>query len=70
MVRGLTAEGRLSGWVLFALPILVFLAVTQLNPGYSNVLLEDPIGKLMLIIAGGMQIIGLAMIRWIVNIKV
>ena len=70
MVRGLTAEGRLSGWVLFALPILVFLAVSQLNPGYSNVLFENPLGKLMLLIAGGMQIMGLAMIRWIVNIKV
>ncbi len=70
LVRGLTAEGRLSGWVLFALPILVFLAVMYLNPEYSSVLFEEPIGRLMLIVAGGMQIIGLAMIRWIVNIKV
>ena len=70
MVRGLTAEGRLSGWVLFALPILVFLAVSQLNPGYSSVLLETSMGKLMLVIAGGMQLMGLALIRWIVNIKV
>lgn len=70
LVRGLTAEGRLSGWVLFALPIIVFLATLYLNPDYANVLLEDPRGKIMLMVAGGMQLMGIAMIRWIVNIKV
>lgn len=70
LVRGLTAEGRLSGWVLFSLPIAVFLAMMKLNPDYGRVLLEDPRGQVMLMIAGGMQLMGIAMIRWIVNIKV
>jgi len=70
LVRGLTAEGRLSGWVLFALPAVVFVASMYLNPKYANVLLEDPRGQIMLMIALGMQLMGIAMIRWIVNIKV
>jgi tight adherence protein B len=70
LVRGLTAEGRLSGWVLFALPALVFFASLYLNPNYATVLLEDPRGQIMLMIAAGMQLMGIAMIRWIVNIKV
>jgi len=70
LVRGLTAEGRLSGWVLFSLPAVVFVASMYLNPKYASVLLEDPRGKIMLMIAGGMQLMGIAMIRWIVNIKV
>jgi tight adherence protein B len=70
LVQGLTAEGRLSGWVLFALPILVFFASMYLNPDYASVLLTEPKGKLLLMIAGGMQLMGIAMIRWIVNIKV
>ena len=70
LVRGLTAEGRLSGWVLFSLPICVFLAMMKLNPEYANVLFEDPRGQVMLMVAGGMQLMGIAMIRWIVNIKV
>jgi tight adherence protein B len=70
LVRGLTAEGRLSGWVLFALPFIVFFASMYLNPEYATVLLEDPQGQLMLMAAGGMQLMGIAMIRWIVNIKV
>jgi len=70
LVRGLTAEGRLSGWVLFALPAIVFLGSMYLNPNYATVLLEDPRGQIMLMLAAGMQLMGIAMIRWIVNIKV
>lgn len=70
LVRGLTAEGRLSGWVLFALPGIVFAGSMVLNPNYANVLLEDSRGQIMLMIAVGMQLMGIAMIRWIVNIKV
>lgn len=70
LVRGLTAEGRLSGWVLFALPAVVFAGSLVLNPDYGTVLLEDPIGQIMLMVALGLQLMGIAMIRWIVNIKV
>ncbi len=70
LVRGLTAEGRLSGWVLFSLPAIVFIASMYLNPEYGSVLLDDPRGQIMLMVAGGMQLMGIAMIRWIVNIKV
>ena len=70
MVQALTAEGRLSGWVLFALPFVVFAATMFLNPEYAQTLLEDPRGKIMLMVAAGMQLMGIAMIRWIVNIRV
>ena len=69
-VRTLTAEGRMSGWVLFFLPIVVFFAAMFLNREYASVLLEDPRGRFLLFIAGSMQLMGLAMIRYIVNIKV
>lgn len=69
-VRSLTAEGRLSGWVLMALPILVFLIELKINPEYAGMLLHDPDGKMLLYAAIGMQLMGLAMIKKIVNIKV
>jgi tight adherence protein B len=70
LVRGLTAEGRLSGWVLFALPFIVFFGSLWMNPDYGSTLLEDPRGQIILMVAAGMQLMGMAMIRWIVNIKV
>lgn len=69
-VQALTGEGRLSGTVLLALPILLFLTVYKLNPDYIMLLFTDEIGNKMLIAAVIMQILGALVIRKIVNIKV
>ena len=69
-VQALTGEGRLSGVVLMALPVVIFLAVYQLNPDYVMMLFTDPLGKKMLVGAIIMQILGAFCIRKIVNIKV
>lgn len=69
-VQALTAEGRLSGYVLLALPVVVFVALQFVNPKYITLLLTDPTGKMMLTTAIVMQLMGWAMIKKIVNIKV
>jgi tight adherence protein B len=69
-VQALTGEGRLSGVVLLALPVVLFVAVYQLNPDYIMVLFTDPMGKKMLAGAIAMQVVGALVIRKIVNIKV
>ena len=69
-VQALTAEGRLSGWVLLALPVVVFIAELNLNPEYARVLLTDPLGKMLLFGTGCSMLAGAAMIKKIVNIKV
>ena len=69
-VRGLTAEGRLSGIVLLALPpgLLAFLSVS--NYAYVSSLFKTPVGNKMLIATVIMQIIGAFAIKKIVAIKV
>ena len=69
-VQALTGEGRLSGIVLLALPLVLFVTVYQLNPKYVASLFTDPLGKKMLAFAIIMQIVGALVIRKIVNIKV
>ncbi len=69
-VRALTAEGRLSGWVLSALPVFVFFVAKALNPQYVDILLHEPDGQAMLGAAVVMQIMGMLMIKKIVNIKI
>lgn len=69
-VSALTAEGRLSGYVLLALPVLVFFVMLQINPGYANLLLDNDTGRMLLTVAIVMQLMGWAMIKKIVNIKV
>lgn len=70
MVKALTAEGRLSGWVLLALPIVCLGMELVVNPQYANLLLYEETGHYMLAAATVSQLLGLAMIRKIVNIKV
>jgi tight adherence protein B len=69
-VQALTAEGRLSGYVLLALPSLVFGAMLNVNREYAMLLFTDPLGKMMLTASIVMQLMGWAMIKKIVNIKV
>lgn len=69
-VKALTAEGRLSGVVLLALPpgLLAFLSFS--NFGYISPLFTTPVGNKMLLITAGLQFVGAMMIKKIVAIKV
>jgi tight adherence protein B len=69
-VQALTGEGRLSGIVLMALPVLLFFAVYYLNTDYVMMLFTDPLGKKMLAVGVFLQVVGALVIRKIVNIKV
>jgi tight adherence protein B len=69
-VKALTAEGRLSGVVLLALPpgLLIFLTFT--NYGYVSPLFNTPPGTKMLMITAALQLVGALAIKKIVAIKV
>jgi tight adherence protein B len=69
-VQALTGEGRISGIVLMALPIALFVAVYHINAEYVMVLFTDPIGKWLLGGAIGLQILGALVIKKIIDIKV
>jgi len=69
-VQTLTAQGKLSGMILSVMPIVLAGFIFIVNPEYVNVLIVNPIGKLMIIISIFSQIIGVFIIRKIVNIKI
>ena len=69
-VQTLTAQGRLSRWVLTSLPLVLLLAITLLNPGYMQVMYDSSFGKTLLVIAGISVAGGSLVIKRIVNIKV
>lgn len=69
-VKALTGEGRISGIVLMALPIGLFVATYQLNPEYVRLLFTDELGRKMIAGAVIMQFIGAIVIKKIIDIKV
>jgi tight adherence protein B len=69
-VKTLTAQGRMSRWVLTALPISLFAFISLVNPTYMNVLTSSTAGKVLLVLAGISVTAGSLVIKRIVNIKV
>jgi tight adherence protein B len=69
-LRVITAQGRMSGYVLACLPIAVGLMIFMLNRSYIMELFVNDIGKLMLVAALVFQVMGFLWIRKIVNIEI
>ena len=69
-IKVLTAEGRLSAWVLALLPVGIALYMTAANPHYIGLLVTQNIGRVML--AGGLILMGIGIywMRRIVDIDV
>src|SRR5215210_5640249 len=70
MVQTLTAQGRMSRWIVTALPIGLLLAISAINPDYTRPLFSSTGGRLALMVAGLMLVAGSLVIKKIVNIKV
>lgn len=68
-VRVYTAQGRMSGYTLAALPILVGLVIAVINPDYIRTLFIEPLGHALLGGAAFLQVIGFLWIRSIVDVR-
>ena len=65
-----TAQGRMTGWILTLLPVILGLGIYFVNPDAMSVLWKRPVGLKMLYSAVAMDTIGGLIIRKIVSIKV
>jgi tight adherence protein B len=69
-VRVLSAEGRMSAWILGALPLVVVTMMMVINPQYISMLWTDPTGIKVLWVAGGMIVVGVVWLRKVIRIRV
>lgn len=65
----LTAQGRLSGWVLVLIPFALGGFLSVVNPGYLQPLFDTELGRMCMIGAIVSELIGILVIRRIVDIK-
>ena len=70
VVRTLTAQGRLSLWVVSALAPALLLIMLAINPDYVDPLFTETAGLLLLAVGAAMQVAGMLVIRRIVRIDV
>ena len=65
-----TAQARMSGWFVGAMPFIMYVLIAFVNPEYSSILLDDPAGRIATVVGIIMWIFGILVIRRIIAIKV
>jgi tight adherence protein B len=69
-VRVYTAHGRLTGYVLLALPAFLAIALAFINPDHMQLLFRERLGHMLLGTAAVMQTVGYFWIKQVVKIEV
>ena len=69
-VKTLSAEGRLSAWILALIPLVLFAVIWVTSPDYLPMLLEEEAGKKMIIYGVVSGIIGIYWVKKIIQIEV
>ena len=69
-VRALAAEGKLSAYILIALPIVVALVLMLTRPGYLAPLVHSAVGVGMLLVGAGLMVLGTFWMARIVKVEV
>lgn len=68
-VRVISAQGRLTGWILVALPPVMGAGLAFVNPAQMSLLVSDPTGRMLLAAAVALQLAGTFAIRRIVRVE-
>lgn len=69
-IKTLTAEGKFSALVITLLPIAIAAVIFFLNPSYISTLFTTVIGVVMVAAAVIMEIVGVILLKKIVNIEI
>jgi tight adherence protein B len=69
-IQVMTSQQRLSGLILVAIPPLLAIILSIVNPNYMRQLMEPGLTRLLLVAALVAQVIGFVIIRRILDIKV
>jgi len=69
-IKTLSAEGRLSGWVLVLMPFVLFLVLYLSSPGYVSELTATPAGLTLLQWGGAGMLLGIWWINKLIQIEV
>lgn len=69
-IQTLTAQGRMSAIIICLLPVALGVFITMINPDFMAVLFREPLGLMMVGAAVFFELIGVLVIRRIVEIRV
>jgi tight adherence protein B len=68
-IRSLTAQARMSGWVVAALPVIILAAFSVIQPSYTHTLFYEPEGQRLLKIAATLDLLAFLTIRKLLKVR-
>jgi tight adherence protein B len=68
-LKVLTAEARMSAWVLLLLPVIFCAVLSFVNPDLMGILFNRTIGHYLLLTSAALQVLGGLVIKKIMNVK-
>ncbi len=68
-LRTMTAQGRLSGWVVGLMPPVLVVVMAVIDPEFMRPLVATPAGWLLLAAAAVMELLGMLAIRAVVRVE-
>ncbi|HEY8037122.1 MAG TPA: type II secretion system F family protein [Methylobacter sp.] len=69
-VLTLTAEARMSAWVLAMVPFVLFIGISLINPDYVRTLTQDPAGQKVILWGIALQIVGNFWMRKLISMEI
>jgi len=69
-VRAVSAQGRMSAWVIGLLPLFLFVFLTLISPEYMSALFSNVFGIVLLGVAAGSQAIGIWILRKMIRFEI
>jgi tight adherence protein B len=69
-IRSLTAQGRLQGLVVGALPLLLAAVLSVMEPAAMHAMVSTPMGWAAMVVVAALEVAGFVMIRRIVSIDI
>jgi tight adherence protein B len=69
-LEALTAQARISRWIVTALPPALLAIISVLNPSYTRPLFDTNVGRILLVVASGMVVMGSLVIKRLVKVEV
>lgn len=69
-IRAMTSEGRATGWILGAIPVVLFSALYLITPTHLEPLLNTDTGNMWLGIAVGLVVLAQVIVRKMLNVEI
>ncbi len=69
-IDALTAQGKLQGWVVAAMPLVLGMVLNYMRPDLMQPMLDHIFGYILVAVIVVMEILGILIIRRIVNIDI